>query len=266
MGVVATRHLLLADKHVDGTFSADCLRLAELHSDAVDFPKTGTPVNVRELPRADNSFKPDFLAAEYQANRVDKDFYPSPKVLGQLFRDIPLHLLDPTDHTPPADPRRYSLDSNRRLTSRLSQLPIDGLEGGAPGLPRSDLVEELATLIPPFTDKLHRICRLNTLSHRRDRHLSEEEAFVGTISATSKDKRRKQEVITRLQEQTSVLFEGLREDICGYGEDEEERVERAFAAWGAALEEDQTGFGVRTFGWITLGLLLGLVAEMNGEE
>lgn len=126
MGAVATSHLLLADKQVKGTFSPDCLRLAELHSDAVDFPKTGTPVDIRQLPRAD-TFKPDSLCAEHRAGRVDEDFYPSPKVLGRLFRDIPLHDLDHFSPSPPTDATHHSLEIKRLLTSHLSQLSIDGL-------------------------------------------------------------------------------------------------------------------------------------------
>lgn len=263
MGAVATRHLLLADKQVKGTFSPDCLRLAELHSDAVDFPKTGTPVDIRQLPRAD-TFKPDSLCAEHRAGRVDEDFYPSPKVLGRLFRDIPLHDLDHFSPSPPTDATHHSLEIKRLLTSHLSQLSIDGL--GTLSRSPSSLVEELETLILPFSDEFLRICRLNALSRRRDRHLSEEEAFVGTISATSKDKRRRQDMIIQLQEQTPALFEATREETCGYEEEVEEQVQRAFAAWWAALEADQTQSGVRTFGWIAMGVLLRLMAEMNGEE
>ena len=44
LGRIANTHRVLADQNVDGTMSADCLTLAELHSTAVDFSKTGQPV------------------------------------------------------------------------------------------------------------------------------------------------------------------------------------------------------------------------------
>ena len=44
LGRIANTHKVLADQNVDGTMSADCLTLAELHSTAVDFSKTGQPV------------------------------------------------------------------------------------------------------------------------------------------------------------------------------------------------------------------------------
>lgn len=52
LGRIATLHQILADSK--GTFSADCLTLAELHSTAVDFSKTGipvsSPISMAELP------------------------------------------------------------------------------------------------------------------------------------------------------------------------------------------------------------------------
>lgn len=58
LGVIATRHMILADQKDEGTLHADCLKLAELHSTAVDFSKTGVGVNLMELPRA-NKYRPD---------------------------------------------------------------------------------------------------------------------------------------------------------------------------------------------------------------
>lgn len=58
LGAIATRHMILADQKPEGTLHPDCLKLAELHSTAVDFSKTGVPVNMKELPRA-NKYRPD---------------------------------------------------------------------------------------------------------------------------------------------------------------------------------------------------------------
>jgi RNA dependent RNA polymerase len=58
LGVVATRHMILADQMEAGTHHPDCKKLAELHSTAVDFSKTGIPVRMQELPRA-NNYRPD---------------------------------------------------------------------------------------------------------------------------------------------------------------------------------------------------------------
>lgn len=44
LGRIATTHQILADQKPDGTFDQDCILLADLHSTAVDFSKTGIPV------------------------------------------------------------------------------------------------------------------------------------------------------------------------------------------------------------------------------
>lgn len=58
LGVIATRHMILADQMDDGTLDYRCTMLAQLHSTAVDFSKTGIPVELTDLPRA-NKFRPD---------------------------------------------------------------------------------------------------------------------------------------------------------------------------------------------------------------
>jgi hypothetical protein len=44
LGRIANTHKILADQKSDGTLDPVCLTLAELHSTAVDFSKTGKPV------------------------------------------------------------------------------------------------------------------------------------------------------------------------------------------------------------------------------
>lgn len=58
VGVIATRHMILADQRPEGTRDSDCQKLAELHSRAVDFSKNGWPVEMTDLPRADKA-RPD---------------------------------------------------------------------------------------------------------------------------------------------------------------------------------------------------------------
>ncbi len=45
LGRIATLHKVLADQRQQGTLDADCLKLANMHSTAVDFSKTGIPVS-----------------------------------------------------------------------------------------------------------------------------------------------------------------------------------------------------------------------------
>ncbi|KAF9874428.1 RNA-dependent RNA polymerase [Colletotrichum karsti] len=110
LGLIATRHLVVSDQDEKGTVGQDCLTLAGLHSTAVDFSKTGIPVNPRDIPKAPR-FRPDFLAPAppahlYDRNVIDfvgKDdttaeddedmlpphqYYKSEKVLGTLYRNV----------------------------------------------------------------------------------------------------------------------------------------------------------------------------------
>ncbi|KAF4415615.1 RNA-directed RNA polymerase [Fusarium acutatum] len=61
LGMIATRHVVLADYYEEGTTHPYCISLAGMHSTAVDFSKTGIPVDVKALPR-NPPFRPDFLA------------------------------------------------------------------------------------------------------------------------------------------------------------------------------------------------------------
>jgi len=58
LGMIATRHVMLADRHDEGTLHLDCIALAGLHSTAVDFSKTGIPANLKDLPKPPR-FRPD---------------------------------------------------------------------------------------------------------------------------------------------------------------------------------------------------------------
>lgn len=44
LGLISSKHLLIADQKDEGVFHKDALKLAELASVAVDFPKTGKKV------------------------------------------------------------------------------------------------------------------------------------------------------------------------------------------------------------------------------
>ncbi|KAK4159742.1 RNA-dependent RNA polymerase 1 [Cladorrhinum sp. PSN259] len=113
LGIIASRHAILADHHDEGTLHKDCLKLAELHSNAVDFSKSGLAVDMKDMPKGPK-WKPDFLAIgsqitihsrsqvtldEYIADESIEDddeadqgpryrYYKSDRIIGQLFRAV----------------------------------------------------------------------------------------------------------------------------------------------------------------------------------
>src|SRR5439155_21418710 len=61
LGRIANLHQEFADMKPLGTMDRDCMLLAEMHSTAVDFSKTGRHVEMTKLPRS-KSVRPDFMA------------------------------------------------------------------------------------------------------------------------------------------------------------------------------------------------------------
>ncbi|KAL8727230.1 MAG: hypothetical protein Q9166_006194 [cf. Caloplaca sp. 2 TL-2023] len=117
LGRLSTLHVNLADQKPQGVFDPSCLLLAEMCSTAVDFSKTGIPVDMTKTPRSSN-IRPDFQAPgprvlvektitveglEGQDEDEDEDeievveeapatrYYKSEKVLGKLYRAIDEH-------------------------------------------------------------------------------------------------------------------------------------------------------------------------------
>ncbi|KAK5997775.1 putative RNA-dependent RNA polymerase 1-like protein [Cladobotryum mycophilum] len=111
LGLIAIRHQILADINEEGTLDPQCTELAELHSTAVDYSKTGIPVDVQDIPRRTRT-RPDFLAPapplklfdlgqiDYILDREDDEdeedgmgtvkhrFHKSEKILGRLYRGV----------------------------------------------------------------------------------------------------------------------------------------------------------------------------------
>ena len=78
LGVIDNAHKALADVEEGGVESKICLHLAELHSLAVDAPKTGKWPNIPTHIMLKTY--PDFML------KSDKASYPSDKLLGKLYR------------------------------------------------------------------------------------------------------------------------------------------------------------------------------------
>lgn len=64
LGYICNTHMIIADQKPEGVFDQNCITLAEMASTAVDFSKTGIPVDMERFPH--NSYnknrRPDFMA------------------------------------------------------------------------------------------------------------------------------------------------------------------------------------------------------------
>ncbi|PLW53729.1 hypothetical protein PCANC_04470 [Puccinia coronata f. sp. avenae] len=235
VGMIATRHLHIADQCPEGTKNELCMRLAELHSDAVDYPKTGVPVNIRSVPNAPTRMKPDFMCQEQDSSKEGENYYESAKVLGRLFREIPadkidifihesidediteLHRVRRTDHK--FGEVYEKLDANgllSKLIRRAIKRKFPNREDyGTILRMNTDLEAEFSKLLQWFGEELMKICKLNSLSTgNSSHHLTESEAFLGVIVMPS-DRFHKRTTLSRLQEQTSELFGMVKSGIMG---------------------------------------------------
>ncbi|KAJ7358168.1 RNA dependent RNA polymerase-domain-containing protein [Mycena albidolilacea] len=103
VGVVANAHLALADRH--GPDHPSCLELAQLHSNAVDFAKSGVAVVIPQRLRPERF--PDFMDREPDRS------YPSPRVLGKMYR-----LIEPAPEYQPS----FNICIDKRITSKIVSL------------------------------------------------------------------------------------------------------------------------------------------------
>jgi hypothetical protein len=280
VGYISILHLRIAD--LKGPDCADCMILAEKASHAVDFQKTGTPVDFSNLPKASDRSKPDFLSWESTNLELSSAYYPSKKVLGVLFRRVPMeeHLEKKYDN--PTD--------GHKICRALDAVGLYDL--GLPPLqaPSVELLEEMDHKLEAYCDQLLVIAKTHAVSKNGKAQLTEAEIVSGTIQAKWADHRKRREAVAAMNLQTHELTKLVRQELREvdshapeededdyYDDDDEdwnadaresEIFNRAWAAWCVAEEalvEDPRCFGPQSFGLIALGIMLEVVKECRNE-
>ncbi|KAI6045194.1 RdRP-domain-containing protein [Pisolithus marmoratus] len=281
VGQISIMHLRFAD--LKDPNCNECLKLAEHASHAVDFPKTGTPVKFQDIPRLKNKPKPDFLAYEGRDSMSDQ-FYESTKLLGLLFRRIPLNPWTPREWD-----QLHSPSQGDMIEDALHGVGLYGLGLPALQVPPRELYEEMRYLLDEYCDQLSTIGKSHTLSRNKDILVTEAELVSGTLMATWPDHHRRREAVAAMNLQTHELVRAVRaelrareahelddeEDLDDYEYEEEDEDDfyreirvisnhfhRACAAWYVAEEalcEYPTSYGPQSFGLIALGRMLELI-------
>ncbi|KAG1748832.1 RdRP-domain-containing protein [Suillus paluster] len=283
IGAIAVNHLRFSD--LKDPCCIQCIQLANLASQALDFPKSGTPVSFRSIPWVPrNQARPDFLARE-GANLTSEQYYKSTKLLGELFRRVPLK-----NGIPPLWNGDYSPSDGATVKAALSRVDLRNL--GLSGLtdPSEELIEEMTYLLNAYCEQLLVIGQAHTISKNKDIHVSEAELVSGTIMANWSDHQRRRNAVSAMNLQTHELVRAVRAEFQvkdpGLSETETyeeedyedwtfreelddadqqvmaETFKRSWAAWCAAedtLEEDPSAFGAQSFGLIALGRMLDVV-------
>ncbi|UZJ52178.1 hypothetical protein CBS101457_001498 [Exobasidium rhododendri] len=222
LGLIATRHLELADRSKEGVLDPDCIKLAAMHSIAVDFPKSGLLPEIRAMPRAPRQ-KPDFRKPEYRNEDQSEDFhkkhprskdvyYPSVKALGQMFRGIDVY----------KQTSKWSKESSKVLQDWKEEIwmilsrtqPRSDGKGKTSKTWKAHLKEQ-RTFIEEYYSRLHVIAQEHSLESKSTNRLTEEEVFLGhTICRGPNGSRLSRfDATNRLQDDFQVIVQDFRKKV-----------------------------------------------------
>ncbi|KAF9015323.1 RNA-directed RNA polymerase 2 [Cyathus striatus] len=276
VGIIAINWLIIADQSPDGILDKDCLALASLHSDAVDYPKSGQPVAVEKIPRLKSRLKPDWNAPE-TVNVNSEKYYPSQRAIGKLFRDIKLpnpikiksqrRARRPTQNQQSDDRLADTLSTLNILEANNLELTIQNYLEEFTGLDftrNRHEVENVSQLFAQYAEELYNICSACTLSHSQG-ILTEQEAMVGTILQKTSQPRKRKDTMSKLREQTDILVRGIRQELAGDpGETPKAFLQRSWLAWElATVKKRSKEFGAESFAWVSLGAIFEAVKELK---
>ncbi|KAI0307864.1 RdRP-domain-containing protein [Multifurca ochricompacta] len=277
LGLVAINWLLIADLH--DIFHDDCIKLCRIHSNAVDYPKSGTPVTLNTVPKPKSERKPDWNAPETVDLDASHDFYQSQKAIGRLFRAIDLS--DVQIHNSAARQQRRRLRDDpleADLDEVFAALCIGDQQGDPLELavenrvaqfintdPHSKFVALAIDSLERYSMELQGICACNALQRHKDAMLSEEEAVIGTIVAKCSQRRRRREAMAQLREQTNYLVRSVRDELAG--DDETSQLDWLATAWAAwkVSQHLKYKFGANSYGWIALGEVFDAMKAIEQE-
>jgi hypothetical protein len=197
LGLIANQLLLTADISNTCMDDPDCLKLANLASNAVDFPKTGRPVVFSDLPRPRSKIKPDWSASE--TSEGNKKYYPSQRHIGHLYRAIKLPAVPEAKKVARRQRQNFreqrdlevtqvleSYATNSDLISRVLKrkmrddyaINVDDFDFNT-----RDVIREMLDIHSQYYGELVSICRTHSLSSSTP--LSEEEVVAGSIVSKS---------------------------------------------------------------------------------
>jgi len=273
LGLLSNRLLVIADQSKEGVFDQDCEHLAQLCSQAVDYPKQGNPVDLSDgaLPHPLIRCKPDWQSAEINAPR-QTDYYKSTRALGVMFRDHRLEVDGPLPE----------MEQENKPTEPLLSDPIslaykDRIQRHIGTAIEPSEQEFVTTLFQKYVAELSYICAVHTLSNSRTIRLLEEEVVAGTILASCKNKSMRRDRIERVKVHSGVIVKEIRQDLEAPGyQDAKElapdvrltgkrlELERAWQAWVYSLKLGNE-FGANSFGLIALKSIFDCLDVLEGK-
>ncbi|KAF8807563.1 RNA-directed RNA polymerase 2 [Phlegmacium glaucopus] len=281
VGIVAINWLIIADQSEKGIFDDDCLKLANLHSNAVDYPKSGQPVSIKAIPKLKFPRRPDWNAPETVNAKSEEHYYPSKMAIGRLFRAIDLPVeARPNTRQPRSQRKAKRQPAVNDLIERFTHFDLDDARKDpvfdfvedrvedfidTDKLWKKNDMESMEDLFRRYTSELQGICASNTLSHARSTLLSEEEAIIGTIAQKSSQPRKRKDMMSSLRDSTDILVRAIREELSGDEDPHEKSLERAWMAWQLSYTAGKT-FGAQSFGWVALGAIFESIRQIEEAD
>jgi RNA-dependent RNA polymerase len=253
VGLVATRHLILADMSPYGTCDPACIRLAALASHAVDFPKSGTPVKIFDMPKLPEDKRPDYLSPEVIGRGSTGNYYKSEKAIGVLYRSIGIF-----------KKKQISVNS---LTSNIRQLTFSDNAFHDP------ITVAILHLVEPYPFKFDTVLQpeesryatafvsryikefvmiAKTNSMVRGKVLTEAEVLVCSILDPSRQPRKRKSLMNSMRLQTQDFFCRLRHEI--ESPDILRTIKNCWSIW--ILSRQAKAYGTESIGLISLNILL----------
>ncbi|KAL9594745.1 MAG: hypothetical protein Q9219_006857 [cf. Caloplaca sp. 3 TL-2023] len=286
LGRLSTLHQTLADQKLLGVFDPDCILLAEMCSTAVDFSKTGIPVDLSKTPKS-SRVRPDFQAPGprvliektiklEEANEEEDDgedeledmtpvtqYYRSEKVLGKLYRAI-------DEHDFFAEIQRQSGTSLPAGRPSLAEKVWDYVQQKTALIQYHHHLEFARNVKDGYEDNM-----INTMSENSPHptyFVSEVEVFAGAlIGKHGAQTKRQREFSTSMKEKQDrdvaytiqCILQGEEQDIS-----KEEALERSIACLYVAIHEPRVRrrFGrLVSFTWVAAAVCLKEVEKFGGH-
>ena len=247
--------------------------MAQLHSDAVDYPKSSTPVPLEKIPKLKLKTKPDWNQPETMNDTKSPDYYESQRAIGRLFRAIELPALDIVRRVNRTQRKKMDEEEDNDLAEKIGRMSLqdnDEVDVAVHGRVTSfinpdvnrDHRDHALSIFERYTVELKTICASHTISYRRDAILTEEEAAVGTIIARTSQPRHRRDMISKLRDQMDLQVKGIRNELVSEEDGLKTKLSKAWVLWRVTQGERES-MGARTLGLIALGLIFDTIKEIE---
>jgi len=252
LGLIAIQHLIIADQSRHGVLDFSCMKLAELHSQAVDYPKCGIPVLISEVPHFLFPAKPDWKAGE-TGDANTGDYYESRRAVGYLYRAITL----------PDIPDLTTASKHNEAFSMEDPITTILKAKVAPYIADLAVYPQMSKLFESYVYELQRVCTLHAIDDNVP--LSELEVVVGTILAKCPQHRRRKDLAARMHLHTDQLVSGVEAELLmADPASPRQSLSRAWQAWQYATELGDA-FGARSFGLIALDGIFKALGKVEAQ-